>query len=100
MATRAMSIAEGARSGLSTLNLVDGTTYLLEAHDAPLVLYEVAAGSQAAADAAALPDRGHVIFPCTAPHPAGGRLTYAKRAGTYPQVVAAGAAILVVTETG
>lgn len=99
MATQAMQIAAGARTELAALNLAAGTAYLLEAHDAPLVLYEVAAGSQAAADAAALPARGHVIFPCSAAHPEGGRLTYTARAGNYPQVVAAGDAVLAVTET-
>lgn len=99
MATQALEIASGARTGLAALNLADGTTYLLEAHDSPLVLFEVAGADQAAADAAALPARGHVIFPCTAAHPEGGRLTYTPRAGNFPQVVAAGDAVLVVTET-
>lgn len=99
MATQTVALAAGARNGLAALNLAAGTTYLLEAHDAPVVLYEVAGASQAAADAAALPARGHVIFPCTAAHPAGGRLTYTPRAGAYPQVVSTGAATLAVTET-
>ena len=71
MPTVSIAVAAGARVNLTTgVPLASGSQYLVEAGGGPVTLYEVAGADAATADAAALPDSGHLLWPGTYHRPA------------------------------
>lgn len=89
-----------ARTALDTLfTLTAGATYLLEVQGGPVVLYEIEAANQAAANAAAPPGGGHVLREGDVRRPPD-RLEHTSAAGTFLFAEAAGTpATLVCTES-
>lgn len=96
MATQVIAVADRVNV-TAGLNLATGSTYLLEARDAPVELFEVGAANQAAADAAALPSDGVVLHPGTIRR-AADRLEHVGEADEWLYARSSGAAVLVVSD--
>lgn len=89
MPTVSIDVAPGARVNLTTVApLAAGSRYTLEASGGPVTLYEVAGASAVVADAAELPDSGHVVWPGTY-HRAPDVRTVTGAAGVYVYAVGA-----------